>query len=422
MTRKVITAITLVVLALLLAALPGLVGCGGKKEVVTGTFTLGWLQDLTGRAGFAVKQVWDGVQDYVAKAEAENPIPGVKIKLISYDTKSDYGRVVPGYVWLRGQGATAISVATTDSALLWGRMADDQCVNLYMSNQPQTLSNEWTYTEYGTSASMVESLLQWLREGGGWDYAAKGKPKIGVLTYAGVTYYQDFVDTLEGVVNQYPDKYNYLGAQKAPTTTTTWAAEVLRLKDADIIFCFLSGTPLASFVKEARDRGYTGQFMGPLDAFAAYWGLIKAAVPVAQLDGITSALGMPAMDDPNTPIINEVKAYMQAHRSEADIKSYMGSTGYQTGYCLGMILVDVVTRAAAKVGAANVGDISGTDLRDVIRETNLTIDGYGEAFKYRGNMGALSRMAMMYKFSAAQDKWISISGWFLPASMKLPGE
>ena len=87
-----------------------------------------------------------------------------------------------------------------------------------------------------------------------------------------------------------------------------------------------------------------------------------------------------------------------------------------------MILVDIVRRAAAEVGAANVGNISGSALRDLIRETNLTVDGWGEAFKYRGNLGTLSRTVMMYRFNAAQDKWVSTSGWFVPASLAVAGE
>ncbi|OGO03214.1 MAG: hypothetical protein A2Y91_02300 [Chloroflexi bacterium RBG_13_54_8] len=419
MNKKAIMVTTLVLLAALLAALPGLVGCG-KEEVVTGTFSIGWLQDLTGRAGFGVKQVYDGLDDYIRKTTEEDPIPGVRIKLLAYDTKSDYGRVVPGYVWLRGQKATLLSVAAHDATLVADRFAADQWPVFYMSNMPQMLTNEWYYTVYGTSASMVETLLQSVRET--WDYGTKGKPKVGVLTYAGVVYYEDFLNTTEAVISQYPDKYDWVGAQKAPTTTTAWATEVFKLKDCDIIFCFLSGTPLASFVKEARDRGFKGEFMGPLDSFPAYWGLVRAAVPVAQLDGIISALGMPAIDEPNNPLINEVKAYMQQYRTADQIKNYSGGTGYSTGWAMGKILVDIVKRAAAEVGAENVGNIAGSTLRDLIRETNLTVDGWGETFKYRGNLGALSRTAMMYRFSAAEDKWVSISGWFVPASLAVAGE
>jgi len=419
MSRK-FAAVSLGLVVILLGVIAGPVGCGGEKKAETGQFAFGWLQDLTGRAAFAVKQVYDGVYDYVRMTAEEDPIPGVTIKIVTYDTKSDYSRVPIGYVWLRGQNATLLSVAAHDSLMLQDRMEQDEWPSLYMSSMPQLQTWEWYWTLYGTSASMLESLLEWLREEG-WDYS-QGKPKIGALTYAGIVYYEQFCEVTEEVMAQYPDKYDWQGAQKAPVGTTAWAYEANALKGCDIILTFLSGTPLASFIKEVRARGFTGQFMGPLDSLLAYWGLMKETVPLDQLDGCVSPLSMPHLDETDNVFIQEVVGYMERYRGKDALDFYRTGTGYQCGWALGALLVDVVRRAAEQVGAENVGDIQGRALRDVIKETNLTIDGWGETLKARGDLTTLSRVAKMYEYRADVDKWVSTSDWFVPKSLQVGGE
>jgi len=363
MSRK-FAAVSLGLVVILLGVIAGPVGCGGEKKAETGQFAFGWLQDLTGRAAFAVKQVYDGVYDYVRMTAEEDPIPGVTIKIVTYDTKSDYSRVPIGYVWLRGQNATLLSVAAHDSLMLQDRMEQDEWPSLYMSSMPQLQTWEWYWTLYGTSASMLESLLEWLREEG-WANALKG---------------------------------------------------------CDIILTFLSGTPLASFIKEVRARGFTGQFMGPLDSLLAYWGLMKETVPLDQLDGCVSPLSMPHLDETDNVFIQEVVGYMERYRGKDALDFYRTGTGYQCGWALGALLVDVVRRAAEQVGAENVGDIQGRALRDVIKETNLTIDGWGETLKARGDLTTLSRVAKMYEYRADVDKWVSTSDWFVPKSLQVGGE
>lgn len=59
----------LVILALMLTAVPFLVGCGGGEEEEENTIVLGWLGDQTGVSAGAFKEVIWGMEDYLAEMD-----------------------------------------------------------------------------------------------------------------------------------------------------------------------------------------------------------------------------------------------------------------------------------------------------------------------------------------------------------------
>jgi hypothetical protein len=418
MNKRIIKAVALVFLGVLLATLPGLASCAEEEEKV-GVFTVGWLQDLTGRASFGVVQVYDGLNDYLRKMEEEEPIPGVKISVITYDTRGDYARVPAGYVWMKTQGATLLSVACHEALVVEDRFVTDECPVFYMTSDLQLDKSEWYFSAFAHPPAEVEVLMEWLKTS--WDYDL-GEPKIGVLSYAGIVFYEDQADKVKEITELYPDSYEWVGAQKAPVGTMTFAAEVSRLMECNFIYTAISGPPLAAFIQEARARGWEGTFIGAGETMPSFWGLVKGAVPLAQLDGCVAACYFPHPDDPGVPAILEAKEYMEGHHTSKEVETYLTATGYCTGWAMGILLVDIVKRAADSVGAENVGEIGGRVLRDVIRETNLTIEGLGETFKSRGDWSILNRSIHLLRFSAAQDRWIPLTDWLVPPSLAVAGE
>ncbi|MCX5998780.1 MAG: ABC transporter substrate-binding protein [Chloroflexi bacterium] len=412
MRTRLSGTITALVLVVLLATLPVLaVGCG---ETTTGSegkkVTYGFLWDLTGRGSYAVVQLYNGVADYVRMANEKGLLSGVDLKILTYDTKSDPSRVPAGYVWLQTQGMSIMTTGPTEGLVIETRYINDKIPVIASGDMVSFLGSEWYLTTLGPVSGMIETLMRWVMDT--WDYS-KGKPKIGFVSLAGVPFYQEQLDTVQSVVQQNPDKFQSLKSEMAPTTTTSWAIEVQRLKDSDFILLAMSGPPLASFVKDARAMGYANRFLGPQDSTIAYWNLITGLLPKTALDGTVAASYFPFLDDP-CEYSTQVKEYLAEHRA-GQPESDPSATGYVAGWAMGLWLVDIVTRAAKDAGDQA---IDGSMLQAAILGTDLDVPGWGNHWTIVPNINCLCRTVKTYEYKAAQDKWVSIRDWYQPALLK----
>lgn len=416
MRRKLAKAAVPVLLGLLLATVPGLAGCGdddGGTVTETKVIKYGWLWDMTGRASLAVKQLYGGLMDYLTLTEEEDPIPGVEIKVITYDTRSDPARAIPGYVWLKAQGITFWSATPHDIEALKTRLEDDQLPVLEPSCMLANLDSEWVFAEYGPCESQVEAEIHWIMDN--WeDYPTK--PKIGFVGLAGVPFYEGQRDQTLKMTTDYPDKLEWVGAEMSPVTTVSWTQEVNNLMDSDFIFVGMSGSFVANFTKAARAKGYDKTLIGPMESFWAFWELVKAGVSSEDLDGVISATYYPHWDE-DVPFIREVKAGMERFLSPSEIESELLGTGRLGGWALGQILVDVVRRAVDDNGAENVDALA---LKKAMEETDMdaVADGWGNRWKIEGDVNVFARTVRLYRYNGAQDKWLPlIDDWLVPPSL-----
>jgi len=413
MGRRLTKVVALLLLGVLLTSLPGLAACGEDEDKGKNQVIVGWLWDLTGRASSAVIQMYEGFRDYITVAEREDPIEGVEIKFITYDTRSDSSRITPGYVWLKGKGITLVSAAPHDGEALMSRFEEDEMPYFGVSSVLGGLKSEWFFHVYGPPESQIEVEMQWIMDT--WDYDSLGEPMIGFAGLAGIPYYEGQRDTVEKWVSDYPEKFDWLGAQMAPTTTTMWASEVSKLKDSDFIFAGMSGPPLASFVRDARARGYENSLIGPMESFWAFWELIKGASPQEDLYGCISAYYEPWWDE-DVPYITKLSQHMEEFLSPAEIESSMMATGRISGWAGGMILYDAVKRAVNKVGAENV---DGPAMRDALAETDMEMisQGWGNDWKLT-NVNCFARTVRLFEYNPATDKWLPITDeWYTPPSL-----
>ena len=183
-------------------------GGGRGNEVV-----VAWEWDLTGRAALAVVQVYEALRDYLTL----HTVPGVDIKVVPYDSKSDPSRVPVGYEWLKGRGLDVLSAAPPDVLLLRSRLEADQIPVFQVSNILATLDSDWIFSEYGPPESQLEVELQWITDT--WEGAEKAK--VGFVGLSGVPFYESQRDKVEAWVAEHPDDFEWLGAEMAPSTTTS---------------------------------------------------------------------------------------------------------------------------------------------------------------------------------------------------------
>lgn len=117
---------------LTLVASAGL-GCAGDEEEKT-TIIIGNLTDLTGVAAPALEPMTWALEDIVKDINEQEPIPGVKLKVVNYDTAFNPARFLTGYDYLKSKGAQVIiSVFNDASETLKPYAADDKIAILGMA-------------------------------------------------------------------------------------------------------------------------------------------------------------------------------------------------------------------------------------------------------------------------------------------------
>ena len=81
-------------------------GCGEKSEEKV-VIKVGFMNDYTGPGATAMRPITFAVTDMVRHINEEDPIPGVKLELITYDARFDPSSDVPGYLQSTSAGTMA---------------------------------------------------------------------------------------------------------------------------------------------------------------------------------------------------------------------------------------------------------------------------------------------------------------------------
>jgi len=170
---------------------------------------------------------------------------------------------------------------------------------------------------------------------------------------------------------------------------------------------------MASFLKEAIARGYTGALLGTSLSFLGFWELAKAAVPKLEaLDGALAATTQLVLTD-DVPLVGQMRGSLQRFRpAEAAILGK--GTSYMAAQVAGMVLDEAIRRAVEEVGAENV---DAAALNNALERIEMPVQGFGEVWKCHEGSNILHRMLRVVEYRAAEDDWYVITDWFLPPSL-----
>lgn len=405
MTRKLGARLSIAFLVCVLAAVQLVAGCGtsttGGIQVL-----IGYQGDVTGPAMSSLVPVYDGMMDYIRKAEADGLLGDIKIRVISYDTRSDYSRVPIGYTNLKSRGAQAIIFPSpADIDIIKNNLEEDGIPAFGTTSLETSRDYEWAFFTFETMEFQNMGVMQWITDT--WDYS-KGKPRIGAMGWSGLSVTVGMMNALDEYVPLNSDKVDWAGAQIAPMGSTSWAVEAGRLVDCDFIMMGTVGSGTASFIKEARQRGYEGAFIGSNAPIAGFWDLVVSNVDADELYDCYHIHHMPWCLD--CSFATEWQTLIASH-PQAYVDKESRQSSYATGPMLGRWIVDIVNRAAAKVGPEN---IDGRALQEAASTTNLdlTSTGWGNVWDLSDNQ-ICCKTQMMFKWDIATKSWGSISDWFL---------
>ncbi len=400
--------LALVIMAVVLATVPFLLGCGGGEDGEENTIVIGWLGDQTGVSQGAFKEVIWGVDDYLAEMD---PIEGIKIDIQLYDTRLDYGRIPIGYDWLINQGMDICMVYSVGMILgITGQFAEDQMPAISFTADPATRDTPWLYGVAPDYNIEGEYLITYLVKD--W-YETKGmtRPiKIGVLSQPSSATTNAFWGGFDLGIAANPGKCEVTRVT-APMTQTAFVSEVAALQGSDVIIITIPGTPGPLFIKEARQRGYTGPFVSSSASLLGVWTLTQTLLTPQELDGLIVPHSWHLWEDDNE-FVAEMTAAVESRRP-SDADTLKEGTTWQTGWTTAHIIAGILRSAAEAVGPENV---DGPAIRDAIEGLSLQIPTWPViGLANSGGHNILQPYYRMIEYKAADGQFHSISDWFTVA-------
>lgn len=412
--RDVCKATALVGMVVVLLFTLVLCGCGGGEKG-TNTVILGWLGDQTGASSGAFNEVMMGMKDYLAEMEATNPILGVNIKIIPYDTRLEYGRLAVGYQWLVGQGTDLVlGYLPNTSAVLQADLAEDKIPIYSFVAYPTTMDAQWVYSYMYTSELEGRAMMDYLVNVW-WPSKNKGRPlKVANVGNPGWDVTAQYRKGFNTALAENPGKAVYIEVG-GDVAQTAWASEVFAVKDCDAILLTTSGTSTGTFLKEAALRGYTGQIVASSNSVLGIWSLVTSLVPKSNLDGMLIPHFYPLWSD-DTSYVDYLDEMLAKYRPSEVAKLKEGTT-WLSGWLTACMAAEAVRDAADKVGAKNV---DGSAMNDALLALNMKIEGMPDiTLANSGTHHVFQPYFRLIKYNAAQDEWTTASDWFLSSSFTM---
>lgn len=378
-------------------------GCGGGASE-TKTVTLGWLADQTGSSADAWKEVMYGMNDFMAEME---PIPGVEVRILTYDTRLEYGRYIPGYEWLIAQGTDMLLGYSPDTPrVTQTRQAEDKVPMYALVAYSTTMDADWCYAYNPTNELEGRAIMDYVINTW-WEAKGAGRPvKVGAVGNSQRSTTDEVRKGFQHVLDQNPGKAEYR-TTSGELSQSAWASEYASVKDCDVLVMSTVGPSTGHFLKEAYSRGYTGQVVASSISLLSIWDLVVSLVQKADLDGIIIPHYYPAWTD-DSAYTQKLEAALAKYRGDKAAKLKEGTT-WISGWVEAEVLIAAVRQAAKDVGAEN---INGEALRDALDTMELEIPGMPTiTMADRGTHHVFQPYYRMMKFDAAADEWSATTDW-----------
>lgn len=333
-------------------------GCGGGDEGKT-TIVIGNLTDLSGVGAPALEPMTWALEDMVKEINEEEPIPGVELKVLNFDTAFNPARFTSGYQWCKDRGAEVMVCVFSDASEVLKPLAKkDKVPILGMATTfPMIEPAEWVFAFSVPGRWSMWLMLDWIYRQ--WDadgkYDSVGKPTLASTGWDD-GWGRDQEQGASEYCAAYPGRFDYVYGKLAPVGALEWPAEVAALKDVDYInLCATGSLQPATFAKQYREAGGTGTFIST-ESPTAYLGYIVDYAGWDAVDGSlnTQGWGWWTLDPTDYPDVKYVKDVLYKNHSEsvADSAVHAGM-GYLGGGAMQQFALQTILAAIEEVGAEN---------------------------------------------------------------------
>ena len=370
--------IGIITLTSLFLALPILAACDDSDDSKTPapspttepipdlvTITIGHHTDQTGPASNAFVIVDMALNDMIEYVNTKDPIPGVELKVVTYDGQFDPSRDIPGYEWLIERGADIILTGLPTSPVALKQIVNQDKVVLFSQSVPleELLVPGYVFGVSAIPEHDAPILLEWIAQNDP-DFPTDRPGRIGGASWTDSVGPQ-FLAAMEDYAEVHPDQYEWVGGYLAPFTFV-WTAEVEALQDCDYIF---TPTMPVAFMTQYREAGYTAKFLGS-EPQVAFIGMIDDADIWDEVDGSLFIRGTRWWNE-DGELINFAKERLyELHPDEAENIMRTG-VGYMPMGGTFYVIVDIIRQAVESVGAEN---FNSQALYDAAQSYSLVVD------------------------------------------------
>lgn len=368
-------------------------------EIVIGNLT-----DLTGVAASAVGMVNMALEDMVAYYNLKDLVPGVELKVVTFDGQFDPSRDIPGYEWLKREGADMIftpfpSTATT----LKQRAADDGMVLFSLAPSEEALNPPGHVFCIGSAygRELMYTLLDWIANNDA-DFPAARPAKLGGA-YWKEDYGEQILAGAEEYASAHPAEYEWVGGYLTGFTFS-WSFEVEELKKCDYV---LPPVPMNYFVEQYRQAGYKGKFIGT-DAHIAFLDPIHDAGLWDEVNGML-IVNVPHWWNEEGEVINLIKLILHNRRPNEAADIIRSGNGYLAATPL-YVMLEIVRNAVDEVGRRN---FNSQALYDAATSYSMVRDGY-EVYSLTEDKRSAVNYLGMYELSAAEQDVMRIGSDWIP--------
>jgi len=369
------------------------------------TIRIGYITDVTGPGSPVLIHFTYILEDLVRYYNEENLIPGAKIKIVTYDTKADAGRDIPGYDWVRDRGAQVLIVCLAVTAETVKSFAERDKIPVAVMPSTKALIEPpgWAFCFSYPASYAVESLLKWISEER-WDWETKGPAKIGCVSWS-ESYSVDVEEGMQEYCQAHPDKFDYVAGLLPPRGTMTWVGEVEKLKRCDYVA--VPNIPIAAgtFVREFRAGGNNAVFIGP-DAVTASRDYLVKMCGWEAIDGMLTTNFTRTWSEPS-PLVDLAKDLLYEYHPERAEDIISAGMGYLGGFHSLYTFFDLLRKVVEEVGAENFDSQAFYD-QAVKFTTNW--EGYPE-WGFTETVRYSVKHTAIYEARADVDDMVRVSDW-----------
>ncbi|NQT71456.1 MAG: ABC transporter substrate-binding protein [Chloroflexi bacterium] len=370
---------------------------------------IGSLTDKTGQAAQALINVDQALKDNIEYFTEQGLFPeGLTVELMEYDTSYNQANFIPGYEYLREQGADIIVSSVPGSGeVLKSRVDEDGTVFfMLMATPPLYTPPGYIFSVNINSEAIMYTLLDWVEENDP-NFPTDRPAKLGGLGAAD-PYVTGWIEGL----NKYCE--NNANWEMEDTfvvdwTTMTFTPEIDALKDCDYIIPPTTGFAIPNFITEFRQAGHTATFLGS-DAAIAYLGMIIDGAGWDIMDGMYFCLPYTWYTD-DAEVIDIINYVFENYHSESEVGGLMWSGGaYRGGFTQWRGVMLLIQEFLEENGLAAYN----TDaFYEYLQSASIEIDGnvwdYSETDRQSWNsMGMLQADAATEGLVRVDDGWFPV--------------
>ena len=361
--------------------------------------TVGEITDFTGPSAPACIPMHHALEDLVRYYNDEGLIPGAKLRLISYDTRTDASRYTLAYDWCKERGANIMAAMITGSAETIRPFAERDKIPVASPAYSEAAVEPpgWVFVFCVPYKPQVKTLLKWLSEN---DWKGQGIPKLGHYDWE-MPIGLEIEAGIKEYCQDHPDKFDYVGSFIAPMGSMSAAGEAAKLKDCDYVY----GTMFEGSVimKAFSLKGYHTQFIADSGSFGFYKFMVES-VGWENLDGYITTMTAPWFDEDNAAVafIKEVISRYHPGKSPEDMDG-----AYHGSLLLMYSMFEVLRQAVEKVGIENY---DGQAFCDAAVKYSLQMEGFPQCY-FTDTVRYLVHQCAIYRWSAEEKRLVRLTDW-----------